>query len=203
MRLRIYTDTSVVGGFEDDEFREPSRLLFDRFIRGEQTLVLSEVTSRELNKAPSSVREIIDRIPLSCVERLAVSQKARNLASAYIAEGVIEPGKRADALHIGYASVACVDVLVSWNYRHIVNLGRIRGYHAINQRRGYPQIEIRTPLEVLGRQHTVRERAPDEYDCVREMRRIRDQISAEIEGMSDEELARYFSDYTYEDPVLH
>ena len=202
MKLRIYADTSVVGGCEDDEFREPSMRLFDAFMQGTQTLVLSEVTLRELEAAPPAVQAIVDHVPPSSVERLADSHEARDLAATYIAEGVIEPGKRDDALHIGYASVARVDVLVSWNYRHIVNLGRIRGYHTINQERGYPLIEIQSPWDVRDKLKTVRERASKSYDCVLEMRRARDQISAEIEGMSDEELARYFREHTYSSPVL-
>ena len=202
MKLRIYTDTSVVGGCEDREYREPSRRLFDAFNRGEQTLVLSQVTLRELESAPPAVRAIIDRIPPSSVERIADSEEAENLAATYIAEGVIEPSKHEDAMHIAVASVVRVDVLVSWNYRYIVNLGRIRGYHTINQDRGYPLIEIQSPWDVRDKLKTVRERASKAYDCVREMRRIRDQISAETAGMSFEERSRYFSDYTYEDPVM-
>jgi hypothetical protein len=56
---------------------------------------------------------------------------------------------RADAQHIAMASVARVDVLVSWNFKHIVNLQRIRGYNSVNLRQGYPMIEIRTPREVM------------------------------------------------------
>lgn len=56
---------------------------------------------------------------------------------------------RADAQHIAIATVGRVDVLVSWNFKHIVNLGRILGYNSVNLREGYPTIEIRTPREVL------------------------------------------------------
>jgi len=55
----------------------------------------------------------------------------------------------ADAQHIAIATVGRVDVLVSWNFRHIVNLERIHGYNSVNLRRGCPMIEIRTPREVL------------------------------------------------------
>lgn len=55
----------------------------------------------------------------------------------------------ADAQHIAIATVARVDVLVSWNFKHIVNLQRIRGYNSVNLRKGYPLLEIRTPRELL------------------------------------------------------
>jgi hypothetical protein len=72
-----------------------------------------------------------------------------DLADAYISEGVIGAKLRADAQHIAIATVARVDVLVSWNSKHIVNLHRIQGYNSVNLRRGYPMLEIRAPQEVL------------------------------------------------------
>ena len=202
MKLRIYTDTSVLGGCEDDEFREPSRRLIEGFANGELILVLSDLTLHELDSAPPAVKEVITQVPLSFTERVALSQEAKDLAFEYVSEGVIEPVSRADALHIGLASVAQVDVLVSWNFRHIVNLRRIRGYNSINLERGYPLLEIRTPWEIQGRLKTVRDQAPQRYDCVQDMRRIRDRLSAEIADMSYEELARWLRDHPYSDPHL-
>jgi len=150
MKPRIYTDTSVLGGCEDDEFREPSRRLFDAFQRGELTLVLSELTVRELEAAPDNVRSVLGRLPSGDIETLSLSSEAEDLASVYIADGAIGARMRADALHIALATVARVDVLVSWNFKHIVNLKRIHAYNAVNLKRGYPLLEIRTPREVPG-----------------------------------------------------
>ena len=80
---------------------------------------------------------------------LRFGSEARDLAEAYIAAAVISPGMRVDAQHIAMATIGRVDVLVSWNYKHIVNLERIHGYNSVNLRTGYPMIEIRTPREVL------------------------------------------------------
>ncbi len=150
MKLRIYTDTSVLGGCEDDEFREPSRRLVEAFRRGELTLVLSELTVRELETAPEEVRAVLGRVPSVHIEALALSPEAEELAAAYIADGAIGARMRADALHIALATLARVDVLVSWNFKHIVNLKRIHAYNAVNLKRGYPLLEIRTPREVPG-----------------------------------------------------
>jgi predicted nucleic acid-binding protein len=148
MKFRIYTDTSVVGGCEDDEFREPSRRLFEAFESGELILVVSELTLRELETAPDEVRQVLDRVPAAYVEILPLSPEAEELAAAYIGEGAIGTRMRADALHIAVATVARVDVLVSWNFKHIVNLKRIHAYNSVNLKRGYPLLEIRTPREV-------------------------------------------------------
>ncbi|MFY9824665.1 MAG: hypothetical protein WAM82_25025 [Thermoanaerobaculia bacterium] len=80
---------------------------------------------------------------------LQLDAEAKELAEAYITEGVIMERMRADAQHIAMAAVARVDVVVSWNFKHIVNLYRIHGYNSVNLRRGYPTLEIRAPREIL------------------------------------------------------
>ena len=147
--LRIYADTSVVGGCEDDEFAEHSIRLMENFIRGEHILVLSTLTIQELASAPAAVRHRLASVPEAHIETLQLSAEARGLAEAYIAAGVLTATMRADAQHIAMATVGRVDVLVSWNFRQIVNLERIHGYNSVNLRTGYPMIEIRTPREVL------------------------------------------------------
>lgn len=149
MRPRVYTDTSVLGGCEDDEFRDPSRRLVEAFEAGKFILVLSELVLRELENAPDRVRTIVGRIPATSIEPVPLSPEAEELAAAYVEDGAIGSGMRADALHIAIATVARVDVLVSWNFKHIVNLKRIHAYNAVNLKRGYPLLEIRTPREVL------------------------------------------------------
>jgi hypothetical protein len=146
---RIYADTSVIGGCHDHEFRVPSVRLFDVFASGEATLVVSELTMLELMNAPSAVREVLDGVPEENREYLEFTHEAEALADLYVTEGVIGPGMRVDAQHIAIATVHRVDVLVSWNFKHIVNLTRIHGYNSVNLREGFPVLEIRTPEEVI------------------------------------------------------
>ena len=149
MKTRVYTDTSVLGGCEDEEFAEPSVRLMEDFISGERVLVLSDLTVQELAVAPAAVRRRLAAVPEAHIETLQLDAEARELAEAYIAAGVLTVTMRADAQHIAIATVARVDVLVSWNFKHIVNLQRIHGYNSVNLRKGYPMMEIRTPREVL------------------------------------------------------
>jgi len=149
MRTRIYVDTSVVGGCEDEEFQEHSIRLMECFVTGRYILVLSNLTIQELAAAPEEVRRHLSNVPEECIETRQLDADARELAEAYISEGVIAGGMRADAQHIAMATVARADVLVSWNFKHIVNLHRIQGYNSVNLRRGYPILEIRAPREVL------------------------------------------------------
>ena len=149
MRRRIYTDTSAIGGCLDEEFREYSSQLFDRFHAGLDVLVLSDLTLAELAGAPLKVREALQAVPGESIEEVTFDAEASELAQEYLAAGVIGAAHLEDARHIATATVKRVDVLVSWNFKHIVNLGRIRGYNSVNLRLGYPAIEIRSPQEVL------------------------------------------------------
>ncbi len=149
MKSRVYVDTSVIGGCEDPEWREDSRRLMESFSRGEMLVVVSDITLAELATAPADVRRHLSKVPPAHVEAVQLSMESRELGEAYISEGVIPAKLRADAQHIGIATVARVDVLVSWNFKHIVNLRRIHGFNSVNLRRGYPLLEIRSPREVL------------------------------------------------------
>jgi len=149
MRRRIYTDTSAIGGCLDEEFTVFSSQLFDRFHAGLDILVLSDLTLAELAGAPPKVREVLQAVPEESLEEVKFDAEASELAQEYLVAGVIGAAHLEDARHIATATVKKVDVLVSWNFKHIVNLGRIRGYNSVNLRLGYPVIEIRSPQEVL------------------------------------------------------
>ncbi len=149
MKVRIYTDSSVVGGCEDVEFTEYSTRLMESFAQGERLLVLSSLTIQELAAAPPAVRMRLAAVPEAHIDLVQLDAEAMDLADAYMAAAVAMPRERADAQHIAIATVARVDVVVSWNFKHIVNLKRIHGYNSVNLRMGYPMIEIRTPREVL------------------------------------------------------
>jgi len=147
-RKRIYVDTSVIGGCLDAKFGTASRKLLEQARAGEVVLVISEITEIELAHASAEVRAVLDDLPAESIERIKVSNEAYRLAEQYIREGVIGPKMIADARHIAVATVNGVDTLVSWNFKHILNFLRVRGYNAINVREGYQPLEIRTPKGV-------------------------------------------------------
>ena len=148
-KFLIYVDASVIGGCEDVEFAEASRALWNLFIKGNYVQVLSEHTLREIQEAPERLRARLLDVPEAHQIVLTDIPEAYALAEAYLAHGVIGPGSRSDALHVALATIGRVDVMVSWNFRHIVNFGRIRLFNAVNLEQGYGMIEIRTPREIL------------------------------------------------------
>ena len=147
MKQRIYIDTSVFGGYFDEEFADHTIPLFDRLKNDEFTLLFSTVTQDELENAPDNVKELVKSIKTDITEFLDTTDEAIDLATEYISEKVVGQTSFADCLHIAPATINRADFLISWNFRHIVNVQRIQGYNSINIKKGYKQLEIRSPRE--------------------------------------------------------
>lgn len=148
-KLRVYIDTSVVGGCLDEEFKEDSVQLFDEFIKGMKTPVISNILLFELEGAPKEVKNILKKVPTENIEYVALNEESIALANKYIEEGSVAEKSFSDARHIAIATVERVDVLVSWNFKHIVNINRIHLLNSVNLKLGYPILDIRSPKEVL------------------------------------------------------
>lgn len=148
-KVRMYVDTSVIGGCLDSEFAEESRALLDMTCRGEFVLLVSYLLLDELRRAPAAVRDILDSLPETHTEFLRPSAEAFRLRDRYLAEGIVGAGSSDDALHVALASIARADIIVSWNFKHIVHYEKIRMFNGVNLMQGYPTMEIRSPLEVV------------------------------------------------------
>lgn len=148
-KLRAYLDTSVIGGCFDEEFAKHSNALFEKIKRGDMIAVISDITAEELKNAPGFVQDNLLGLPVDFTERVMVTPEVIELANSYLEHGVVSQNHRNDALHIAIGSVYLVDILLSWNFKHIVNLNRIRQFNSINLMEGYPTIEIRSPREVI------------------------------------------------------
>lgn len=149
MRQRLYIDTSVIGGYYDDEFEEHTKLLFERIRHKDFDIYFSEVNETELMLAPQEVQDVKLLIPADCYKYLELNDEAKQLAETYISEKALGKASLNDAYHIAIASVNRLDCLVSWNFKHIVNFDKIKLFNSINMKLGYPLIDIRTPLEFL------------------------------------------------------
>ena len=149
MKQRIYIDTSVVGGFFDVEFKDATQRLFKRLDNNEVRFVISDLLELELLRAPENVGALLLKYPSDRFERIELTEETMILADRYITEKVVGRTSLEDCRHIALATINRVDVLVSWNFKHIVNLNKIKGYNSVNLRLGYPTIEIRTPQELV------------------------------------------------------
>ncbi len=81
--------------------------------------------------------------------RIELTEEVNKLADTYILEKVVGRTSLEDCRHIALATINKVDVLASWNFKHIVNLDRIKGYNSVNLRLGYQMIEIRSPKDLI------------------------------------------------------
>lgn len=149
MKQRIYIDTSVVGGYFDEEFKEATNRLFKRLENDEIVFVVSDLLDIELIGAPERVRNLLHQYSSTKFERVELTEDSVNLADTYIAEKVVGQTSLEDCRHIALATINKVDVLASWNFKHIVNLDKIKGYNSVNLKLGYQMIEIRSPQDLI------------------------------------------------------
>jgi predicted nucleic acid-binding protein len=148
----LYLDTSVLGGFYDDEFIDDTRALWGLRERGVVRFRTSRVTLNELAGAPLLVRELAARTFADERDLIEVSQAAHALAQAYLAAGVVSPRFPDDALHVAVATCEGIDCVVSWNFKHLASRSRNCQFNAVNQLRGWPLIRIVSPTQLLGAQ---------------------------------------------------
>ncbi len=153
MRQRFYFDTSVFGGLFDAEFEEETALLFERVSSGKIKCVYSNLTESELTNAPQQVRDFFLSLKDEYKEKVLVTPEALRLAQTYVDEKVVGETSLDDCLHIATALLNKVDMLVSWNFKHIVNVYRIRGYNSINLRLGYGILDIHSPKEIVNNEN--------------------------------------------------
>ena len=146
--LRAFVDTSVFGGCFDKEFEKESLWFFNEVKAGRFEMVTTETIMKEINKAPPHVRKFVDEL-VGHIKVLDVSEEMVALQNAYIDAGILGKSSMDDAEHIAAASIEAVDLMVSWNFKHIVHFDKIRAYNAINVLRGYRGIDIRCPSEVI------------------------------------------------------
>ena len=145
---RVYLDTSVLGGCFDPEFAEWSNGLMQDFRDGRFRPVLSQVTATELRDASENVQVLYAELLTIGAELIEATENALELADAYQEHRILTPGFYDDGLHIAVATVGEADVLVSWNFRHIVRFDKIRLFNAVNLEYGYKPLQIFSPREV-------------------------------------------------------
>ena len=149
MKQRFYFDTSVFGGVYDIEFDKATTQLFEKVKLGEIICIYSDLTIGELDNAPQRVRDFFKTLPQKYLESVLITDESLALARQYINEKVVGETSFDDCVHIALATINKADILVSWNFKHIVNLDKIRGYNGINYQLGHNMIEIRTPKEII------------------------------------------------------
>ncbi len=147
-KIRVYVDTSVIGGCLDPEFETWSRGMLLDFQKGFFMLVLSSLTDAEIQDAPYEVKEAYKEFKNCDHEYIELDVESIGLADAYLKKNIIPVSFRNDAQHISMATISGADILVSWNFKHIVNFEKIQKFNSVNLDMGYKPIFIYSPREV-------------------------------------------------------
>lgn len=149
-KWRLYLDTSVFGGCFDsaEGWDVDSRRVVDYCANGTALLLWSEIVENELNVAPSRVRRLYDDIGIEFREKVALTDEVVGLTEAYLTAGVVGQNWYEDCAHVALATIARADAIVSWNFKHLVRLDRIKAFNAVNLSEGYGIITILSPKEV-------------------------------------------------------
>lgn len=139
----------MIGGYFDEEFEFYTKLFFEQVLSGKFKVIISNILTTELEGAPESVWKFYNSIPSIQIEYVEQSVDTILLAEEYLQEKVVGKTSRIDCRHIALATLINADILVSWNFKHIVNINRIRGYNAVNLKKGHKTLEIRSPREII------------------------------------------------------
>jgi predicted nucleic acid-binding protein len=146
--IRVYADTSVFGGVFDEEFDLASRSFFKEVQEKKFVLITSELVREEILAAPQKVQKYFEKMLAYC-EIAEIQADALELQAAYLKEEIVSDKYSTDALHVALATAANAKMIISWNFKHIVNYQKIPLYNAVNRLKGYDPIDIYSPLEVI------------------------------------------------------
>ncbi|HET6457176.1 MAG TPA: PIN domain-containing protein [Armatimonadota bacterium] len=147
-RNRVYIDTSVLGAVFDEEFREATTAFFEQARLSRFDIVMSALVEDEISLSPQNVQDFYAEV-LAYAGSVFPTQQAILLQQAYLDAGVVSPKWADDALHVATATLAECDIIVSWNFRHMVHYDKKRKYNAVNVLNGYGYIDILSPAEVI------------------------------------------------------
>ena len=130
--LRLYLDTSVFGGCFDDEFQSDSERLLSAIHKKKAIVIISDVVLEEIGSAPQKVQSVVREIPKSQQLFVETTKEVITLRDAYLANKILTPKSTDDATHVALAAVNRADAIVSWNFKHIVRLDKMKQYNQVN-----------------------------------------------------------------------
>lgn len=152
-KLKIYLDTSVISYLDQQDAPErmaETQELWEKIKAGEYNIAISDLTFDEVGRCAEPKRSLLmQRVAEIHFEEIARDDESRRLSDLYFERGGLPPKSKEDALHIAIATANNCDVILSWNFKHIVNLRAIRAVEAVNIQEGYRIIRIMPPTMLL------------------------------------------------------
>ncbi|PSL24488.1 PIN domain-containing protein [Chitinophaga ginsengisoli] len=150
--LKVYVDTSVIGGCFDYKFRKDSLRLFEDFKAGRKQMIYSDLVYKEIQQGGYTRDHLLRKfheVPEDHRIGYKQNEEVLSLARKYLQKNILTEKSQKDAIHVALGTIFKVDVIASWNFRHIVNKRKIKLYNETNIELGYQSIEIKTPEYIL------------------------------------------------------
>ena len=145
----LYLDTSVIGGYHDALWKQDTRELWQQRESGLWHFISSGLVAQEVADAPPEVQQTFEDTFDRSKDLLPMTSEIEDLAQEYLKAGVVSTKFEDDARHVAICTVHRIAHLVSWNFKHLVNVRRAAGFNAVNLLQGYPQISIVNPKEII------------------------------------------------------
>jgi len=155
-RLKLYLDTSVINfvhAEDSPDFQRVTEDFFEHHARA-YDLFISDVVQLEIDRCSDPSRRdllygVLENHDLKVLHS-DEDQEVLRLANLYIESGVVPAGKMEDALHVAYATVYGMDILLSWNFKHLANVNKEAKIQIVNFREGYKRpLRLTSPMEVI------------------------------------------------------
>ncbi|WAM36591.1 type II toxin-antitoxin system VapC family toxin [Caldicellulosiruptor acetigenus] len=190
-KLRVYLDTSVISHLDQQdnpEYMQVTKEFWEEVKKGKYDIYISDAVATELDECPEPKKSKLFKY-LNGIEyeKIVIDEQVMELAEKYIAEGIIPAKYSGHAIHIAAASVKDCEILVSWNFKHIVKVKTIQGVNGINKLMGYREIQLVSPLMMLEEEVIDRFETSD----MKELHEIREKIYEETKNMTRKEFIEY------------
>lgn len=152
--MKVYLDTSVISYLDQKDAPErmkETQHMWELFKKGRYEIYISDIVVYEINKCRTEKREILldylDQIEYNIIE---TDENTVSLAEKFIDFGILKRKSYDDCRHIAAAVLAECDLIISWNFKHIVNVKTIQGVKAVTTYEGYKDLMIYPPSALLG-----------------------------------------------------
>ena len=152
-KLKIYLDTSVISYLEQEDVpqkMEQTRKVWEILKLGEYQIIISDLVLAEINECKEPKRSILNEYLAEIYyERVNITKKTEEIANEIISQKILNPKSFDDCLHIASAILNDCNIIISWNFKHMVNVDTINGIRKITFARKYNNIEICAPYVLL------------------------------------------------------
>ena len=149
--LKLYLDTSVPNYLfikDAKDKRKVTEILFHSAIWNQYEFYISSIVVQEILRATVEKQRQLFEV-LEGIDILDFTEEAEILALAYLKAMALPKSSYEDAQHVALATIYHLDAVVSWNFKHLVNLNRVKQINHVNEQMGYKHIEIISPEEVI------------------------------------------------------